>query len=243
VTERAAELLATMAEDVAHEAQKGVTLERRERGTRVRSQRDDGGAHLGRGPEGTRRHAAHDPRLGERLHEHRQIAALLAGRRGSDHAARDLLLNEHDDERGPPIVPDEALQQRRGYLVRNVRDDPCRAPLGQGEQVHFERVGAHDRDVLMGGKRVAEDRDHALVDLDRNDGPRERRQLGGEHARPRPDLQDVVVGRELSGHHDVLQDGAVDEKALPERGRGTHAVPAQDALELAGIGDVHVRCS
>ena len=93
----------------------------------------------------------------------------------------------------------------------------------------------------MAGERFPQHRHHALVDLDRGHRAGTFGKLRGEHAGTGPDLEDVVAGRELSGIEDGAEDAAVDEETLAERGRGAHAMPAQDALEGARVGDVHRR--
>src|SRR5689334_21762991 len=76
MTERAPQLLAAMAEDVAHEAEECVLLERREAGCRARAKGDDRRRHARRRTEGARRDAPNDVRLGEGLDEHGKESAL-----------------------------------------------------------------------------------------------------------------------------------------------------------------------
>ena len=223
-----------MTEDVADEAQEPALVERRERGPLARAQRDDGRRHARWWPERARRHSADDPRVGERFDEHGQVATLAwrtLVRRGRDDAARDLLLHEHDHERRPARVADEALEQRRRDLVRQVRDDPGRTPLGLRVEVHGERIGAHDAHVVSFAEGVAQHGDHPLVDLDRRDRPRTIGERRGENAGARPDLEHVVIRRQLRCVDDRREHTAVHEEVLPEALRGARAVAAQRGVK------------
>src|SRR5207248_9903831 len=82
--------------------------------------RDDRGVDPCRRPERGGGYAPDDPRIGERLHEDRQEPALASlPRRGAD-PCRDLALHENDDERWPPRVGEEALEERGRDLIWQV---------------------------------------------------------------------------------------------------------------------------
>src|SRR5437870_3875485 len=85
VSQRRTELLAPVPERVAHELQERLLPEGRESGTRPRPQGDDRRLDAWRRPESSGRHAADDPRFGERLHKDREVAALASvARRRAD---------------------------------------------------------------------------------------------------------------------------------------------------------------
>jgi hypothetical protein len=108
--ERSAELLAAVTEDVAHETEERGAVKGANAGADA-SQRDRPPSSPSARAEGARRDARHDLGVGERLHEHREIAALLTTRRGRrDHAARDLLLYQDHDEGRTTVVADEPLE-------------------------------------------------------------------------------------------------------------------------------------
>ena len=231
-----------MAEGVAHQAQERALLERRERRPWSGPQCDDGRRHAGRRPERARRNAADDARLGEAFHEDREVAALARCalvRLARGHPPCDLLLHENDDERRPPVVGEEALEERRRDLVREVGDDARRRAVAERVEVHGQRVGAHDAHVVPPSECLGEDRHHALVDLDRRDRARAVRERGGQDAGTGSDLEDVVTIAELGGVDDGRERGRIDEEALSDARRGAHAVAAQDRVERAGVREVH----
>ena len=104
MTERGAQLLATMTERIGDQSQERLLRERRKRRTWPGPQHNHGRLDAGRWPERTRRNSPHDPRFRERLREYREVAALarITGRRR--HPSRHLALDEHDDERRASVV-------------------------------------------------------------------------------------------------------------------------------------------
>src|SRR5207249_9721171 len=76
VAERRAQLLATVPERIADQAQERLLRERREGRNSVGPQCNDGRVDAWGRAKGARRHPPHDARLGEGLDEDRQIAAL-----------------------------------------------------------------------------------------------------------------------------------------------------------------------
>src|SRR5207237_117700 len=91
--------------------------------------------------------------LGERLREDGQVAALAPVPRRRAHPARDLELDEHHDQGRTPRVREETLEQRRGDLVRQVRDDPGGRPRTGGVEIDRARVGLGDRAGRTPGRR------------------------------------------------------------------------------------------
>ena len=91
----------------------------------------------------------------------------------------------------------------------------------------------------MLGECLFEERDHTRIHLDCGHRPDPSGEGGGQDARPRPHLEDIVRRRELGSIDDRSEHGAVDEEALPERGRRPDAVTAQDLAKPARVRDVH----
>ena len=205
-----------MSECVGHKPEERLLPERRERRLRPGPQRDDRRIHARHRPERASRYAPNNARFGERLNEDREIAPLARVPSGRGHPSRDLLLDEHDDERRPSRVGKEPLEEGRGDLVGKVRDDPRDRPRGDAEKIDREGIRPNDLDVLVLGECLFEERDHTRIHLDCGHRPDPSGEGGGQDARPRPHLEDIVVRREPGCIDDRSEHGAVDEEALSE---------------------------
>ena len=105
--------------------------------------------------------------LGRELDEHRDRAVALRPRLGEE-AVGDLALHHHAPEldRGQPV---EALDdERRGDLVRQVRDELRRRRVELVERER-QRVPEDELDVVAAGERSREAAARAPVELDRVD--------------------------------------------------------------------------
>ena len=193
MTERRAQLLAAMPEGVGHESEERLLRERRERRLRPRPEGDDRGIHPGRGAKRARRHAPHDARLGEGLDEHREVAPLARVAWCGGDPPRDLLLDENNDERWAARIGKKSLEERRGDLVRKVGDDAREPWCRETEQVDLQGIRLHDSHVLVFGQRLFEQRDHPRIDLDGGHRTHPRGECGGQNARSRTDLENLIV--------------------------------------------------
>ena len=200
---------------------------------------DDGRVDAWGRAKGARRHPPHDARLGEGLDEDRQIAALAPFLRSRADAPRDLELHEDGDQGRTARVHEKALEERRGDLVREIRDDPRRRARAQREEVDAQRIRADDADVVVTGQCLLKHGDHARVDLDRGDRPRTLGEGRGQDARPRPDLEHLVARPDLGRLDDRGEHRTIDEETLAQRGRGADTVTAERIAQPTRIRDIH----
>jgi len=137
------------------------------------------------------------------------------------------------------FVDKESLEERRGDLVRQVRDDAGERPRSGAEEVDLQGVREDDLHVLVAGERLFEQGDHPRVHLDRRHRPHPRGERRGQDAGSRTDLENIVLRGEVGGVDDRGQDSPVDEKSLPEGGRGTDPVATEHVAKRAAAGEVY----
>ena len=187
--------------------------------------------HFGRRDKGSRRDIEQDPHLREPLNQHREPPVRLLARRCGK-ALGDLAL-EHQSKAlivADPLEPAE--QQRRGDVVRQVRDDlaGCRR---EGCRIQPQRIAGNELQTpRIGGSQFAEGSKTAWVALDRNDPAR----AGGEQraaqaARAGADLDDGGVVEPSGSARDPSRQVEIEEEILSETLMGDNAVPGDDLAQ------------
>jgi hypothetical protein len=127
--------------------------------------------------------------------------------------ARDLPL-DHDigPDQATGRIVEEAVENRRGVAERRVRHDA----VGRQGQRELGRVAGHDRDVRDPLELSGEPGREPRIDLDREHGRGLRGERGGEHARPRAEIDDTVVATHSRVGNEPICDEPVTEKMLTE---------------------------
>ena len=144
--------------------------------------------------------------LGCELHEHRHRAVVLRRRCGEE-AVRDLALHHHAPEPHVRQAVEALDDDRRSDVVRQVGHELRRVL----RQLEVERVAVGDLDV---GAEASEHRLELAVDLDRAHARHALGEVAREHAVPRADLEDDVVGPQLGEPADHVEDVPVGQEVL-----------------------------
>jgi len=136
------------------------------------------GVDAWRGCEGGRRNGEDDPRVGEHLHRDCGQACAARGRPSLCHFFLD---HEGEQPRARRVV-EELADQRAREVVRDVPCDNVAAARKCCGLVELEDVPFHDLDALQAFEHLAEHRNQAPVELDRNQSAAHSRQRHGQPA-------------------------------------------------------------
>ena len=223
--EAAAQLLPRCGEPGPHQREEG-SLRRHFNGRRrVDVDAHDGGRYLGRRVEGAGAHHKGDVGGTVELRRDAQQAALALRRR---HALRDLALHRRDDDVRLVRGLQEAANDGGRGVVGEVGDHLVRLAGGdEGVERRFEGVGVDDLHVGPVGEVRLQGRAEGGVELQRDDAARSAGEDLGQRAEAGADLDDGVVGGDVGGVGDALEDAGRDEEVLAEALAGLQAKPAE----------------
>ena len=185
-------------------------------------------------PEHRRRNLPHDRRAGSRGDADADGAvALVAGRRGEPLA--DLPLHHHERPRDRRHAGEHVEHQRGRDVVREVRAQHPRALAGQRPRpVEAHHVGLEHRDAIERRDDLAERRDEAAIELNREHLRAGRGERQRERPEPGADLNHAIASGDAGVGGDRARQVRIDQEVLAERLRGADAVTPGELPDRAG---------
>ena len=241
--ERIDERLAALAERRAHDGEQQRFILHVRRRCAAHTQPHDGARDLRRGDKAVRRHVEEQLRLGVPLDEHGQRAVIRRAGPGAQ-AARDLAL-DHDGDGVEAAGGEKRREQRRRDVIRQVRaHDGAQAGEALGHQlrqVEREHVAKDELHVFIPRERLGQHGAQALVELDGDDLPGALRELLGQAADTRADLEHAGARVRAGGVGNVGRHPRGGEKVLPQGLGKAEIMPREQRADVREICQIHTQ--